>query len=149
MDSRQEDKNSQNETSRDGSIQASITRETSTLGSESGEKSDGRDPSQVSSEYPRGIKLAAIVVALIISIFLVSLDQTIVATAIPKITDDFHGLDRVAWYGSIFFTTQAGFQSTWGKGYKFFSMKTTFLSSVIVFEIGSLLCGVAPNSTAL
>jgi hypothetical protein len=42
-------------------------------------------------------------------------NQTIVATAIPRITDEFHSLDDVGWYGSAFFLTVASFQSTWGK----------------------------------
>ncbi|ESZ94444.1 hypothetical protein SBOR_5162 [Sclerotinia borealis F-4128] len=88
-------------------------------------------------------------VALSLSIFLVALDMTIVATAIPKITDQFHGLDLVGWYGSAFFLTVGSFQSTWGKAYKYFPLKITFLLSIFVFELGSLICGVAPNSTAL
>lgn len=75
--------------------------------------------------------------------------MTIVATAIPKITDDFHGLGQIAWYGSAFFLTLASFQSTWGKAYKYFPLKITFLTSIFVFELGSLICGVAPSSTAL
>jgi hypothetical protein len=110
------------------------------------------------AEYPKGAPLALIVVALVLSIFLVSplgavcecevadiiqvaLDMTIVATAIPKITDEFHGLDLVGWYGAAFFMTVGGFQSTWGKAYKYFPLKLTFLTSIFVFEIGSLLCG--------
>jgi hypothetical protein len=38
--------------------------------------------------------------------------MTIVATAIPKITDEFHGLDFVAWIGAAFFLTLAAFQSS-------------------------------------
>lgn len=91
--------------------------------------------------------------------------MTIVATAIPKITDQFHGLDLVGWYASAFFLTFGAFQSTWGKAYKYFPLKTTFLLAIFVFELGSLICGklvlmlcisnvniitgVAPNSTAL
>jgi len=75
--------------------------------------------------------------------------MTIVATAIPKITDEFRGLDLVGWYGSAFFLTLASFQSTWGKAYKYFPLKITFLISIFVFELGSLICGAAPNSTAL
>ncbi|KAK6583081.1 hypothetical protein PZA11_004157 [Diplocarpon coronariae] len=100
-------------------------------------------------EYPDGLRMAFIVVALLLSIFLVSLDMTIVATAIPKITDEFEGLDLVGWYGSAFFLTVGAFQSTWGKGYKYFPLKITFLVSIFIFELGSLICGVAPNSTAL
>lgn len=45
--------------------------------------------------------------------------------------------------------TTGGFQSTWGKAYKYFPVKITFLVSVFLFELGSLVCGVAPNSVAL
>ncbi|KAI9747821.1 MAG: hypothetical protein M1815_003848 [Lichina confinis] len=99
--------------------------------------------------YPTGARLVFIVVALVLTIFLVSLDLTIVATAIPKITSEFDGLDDVAWYSAAFFMTIGGFQSAWGKAYKHFSLKTTFLVSIFIFELGSLVCGVAPNSTTL
>ncbi|KAK4694725.1 hypothetical protein P7C71_g2904, partial [Lecanoromycetidae sp. Uapishka_2] len=101
------------------------------------------------ADYPNALKLTFIVVALVLSIFLVSLDMTIVATAIPRITDEFHSLDQVGWYGSAFFLTVASFQSTWGKAYKYFHLKPTFMLAIALFEVGSLICGVAPSSTAL
>lgn len=45
--------------------------------------------------------------------------------------------------------TVGGFQSSWGKAYKYFPLKTTYLLSIFIFELGSLICGVAPNSTTL
>ena len=39
-----------------------------------------------------------------------------------------------------------GFQSAWGKAFKYLPMKATFLASVFIFEVGSLLCGLAPSS---
>ncbi|KAL8801281.1 MAG: hypothetical protein Q9223_007271 [Gallowayella weberi] len=99
--------------------------------------------------YPRGFRLAGILIALVISIFLVALDQTIVATAIPRITEQFRSLGQVSWYGSAFFLTLAAFQGTWGKIYKYFPLKLSFLLSIFIFEVGSLLCGVAPSSTVL
>ena len=39
-------------------------------------------------------------IALCMSVFLVALDNTIITTAIPKITDDFNSLDDIGWYGS-------------------------------------------------
>ena len=101
------------------------------------------------ADYPHALKLAFIVVALVLSIFLVALDMTIVATAIPRITDEFHSLNDVGWYGSAFFLTLASFQSTWGKAYKYFDLKPTFMVSIAIFEIGSLICGVAQNSVTL
>jgi hypothetical protein len=45
--------------------------------------------------------------------------------------------------------TFGGFQSTWGKFYKYFSLKIYFMVAIALFELGSLICGVAPNATAL
>lgn len=45
--------------------------------------------------------------------------------------------------------TVGGFQSTWGKVFKYFPLKISFLIAIFIFELGSLICGVAPNSTAL
>ena len=114
------------------------------------EEQDGAPLEPVeSSMYPGMAKLIPILIAVMLSIFLVALDMTIVATAIPKITDEFQSLDDVGWYGSAFFLTVAAFQATWGKGYKYWPLKWSFMISIAVFEIGSLICGVAPNSTAL
>ncbi|KAJ4228257.1 hypothetical protein NW757_014155 [Fusarium falciforme] len=100
-------------------------------------------------EYPTGLHLGFIIIALFLSVFLVVLDMTIVATAIPKITDEFQRLDEVSWYGAAFLICSAAFQSTWGKAYKYFSLKTSFLISIFIFEVGSLICGVAPHSVTL
>ncbi|TEA19417.1 putative efflux pump gsfJ [Colletotrichum sidae] len=113
------------------------------------EEAGSVQPPETKAEYPSGMVLGFVVVALVLSIFLVALDMTIVATAIPKITDEFKGLDQVAWYGAAFFMCVAAFQSTWGKAYKYFPLKTSFLLSIFIFEVGSLICGVAPNSVAL
>lgn len=55
------------------------------------------DPDQ---SYPRGFNLAVIIASLAISVFLCALDETIIATAIPHITDEFHSIGDVGWYGS-------------------------------------------------
>jgi MFS family permease len=77
------------------------------------------------------------------------LNQTIVATAIPRITDQFHKIDDIAWYGSVYFLTIGAFQSQWGKIYKYFPLRTSFLVPLFIFEVGSLICAVAQNSTML
>ncbi|RDL36306.1 Uncharacterized protein BP5553_05658 [Venustampulla echinocandica] len=100
-------------------------------------------------DYPKGLQFFFILLSLILSIFMVALDLTIVATAIPKITDDFHSVSQIGWYGSAFFLTVAAFTSPWGKAFKYFTLKWTYLLAVFIFELGSLICAVAPNSTAL
>ncbi|CAK7225441.1 hypothetical protein SBRCBS47491_005891 [Sporothrix bragantina] len=99
--------------------------------------------------YPTGSKLTFIVVSLVLTTLLIAMDMTIVATEIPKITDEFHGLDKVSWYGAAYFMCVGGSQSTWGKMYKYFPLKTTFLVALVIFEAGSALCGASPNATAL
>ncbi|TGO61160.1 hypothetical protein BCON_0029g00010 [Botryotinia convoluta] len=75
--------------------------------------------------------------------------QTIIATAIPHITDEFHSLNDVGWYASALFLTVTAAQLLWGKAFKYFLIKTGYLISIAVFEVGSLICGVARNSTTL
>jgi MFS family permease len=101
------------------------------------------------TNYPQGFRLAAVVLAIVLSVFFVALDRTIIATAIPRITDEFHSLNQVGWYGSSFFLTLAAFQGTWGKVFKYFPLKPAFLLSIFIFELGSLISGVAPNSITL
>ena len=103
----------------------------------------------IGDQFPHSFKLVSIVIALALSIFLVSLDMTIVATAIPEITSEFNSLPDVGWYGSAFFLTIAAFQSTWGKIYRYFPLKISFLLSIFIFELGSLVCAVAKNSVTL
>ncbi|KAL2061144.1 hypothetical protein VTL71DRAFT_7417 [Oculimacula yallundae] len=99
--------------------------------------------------YPQGYKLAFICLGLCIAVFLVALDNTIIATAIPKITDEFHSLDDVGWYGSAYLLTTAAFTLLFGRLYTIFPLKIVYLAAIALFELGSLICGVAPSSVAL
>ncbi|CAG8221631.1 unnamed protein product [Penicillium salamii] len=94
-------------------------------------------------------KLAPVTVALCTTLFCVSLDATIIATAIPKITTYFDSLNDVAWYGSSYIFTTSAMQLIFGKLYTFYPSKWVFLAGLLVFEIGSLICAVAPTSNAL
>ncbi|KAI3326696.1 MFS general substrate transporter [Xylariaceae sp. AK1471] len=100
------------------------------------------------SEYPGPLRLTGILVALVFTTFLAKLDLTIITTAIPNITRDFHSLGDVGWYGAATFFPVAVTQSVWGKAFKYFPMKIVFLASIFFFELGSLICAVAPNSPA-
>ncbi|KAI1820152.1 MFS general substrate transporter [Xylaria intraflava] len=99
--------------------------------------------------YPTGMKLFLITIALCLSVFLVALDNAIIATAIPSITRAFHSLPDVGWYGSAYLLTTAAVQLLFGKFYTFLSLKWVYLAAIFVFEVGSLICGVAQNSKTL
>ncbi|RHZ44675.1 MFS-type gliotoxin efflux transporter gliA [Aspergillus thermomutatus] len=110
----------------------------------------GHDPAPAEEmQYPSGFALTVIMAGLVAAIFLISLDTTIVSTAIPRITDEFHTVADIGWYGSAFFLTLASFQGTWGKIYRYFPLKLSFVAAVLLFEVGSLICAVAQNSVTL
>jgi MFS family permease len=108
-----------------------------------------RHEAEANIVYPSGPKLAVIIIGLELAVLCVALDNTIIATAIPRITDDFHALADVGWYGSAYLLTLSAFQLFFGRLYSLFNIKWIFLFSLLVFEVGSLICAVAPNSTAL
>jgi hypothetical protein len=59
--------------------------------------------------YLTGFKLYAIIASITLVFFLVILDMSIIATAVPKITSDFHSLEDVGWYGSVYQLARCGF----------------------------------------
>lgn len=99
--------------------------------------------------YPGAGKRAVIMGCLYISLFLIALDRTILATAVPRITDRFHSIDDIGWYASSYMLTACGFILLYGRIYTFYSTKWVFLSGIFLFEVGSALSGAAPSSTAL
>ncbi|KAF2149693.1 MFS general substrate transporter [Myriangium duriaei CBS 260.36] len=99
-------------------------------------------------QYPPTSKVAVIMVALYLAMFLIALDRTIIGTAIPSITNDFHSLGDVGWYGSAYLVTSSAFQLLFGRIYTFYPTKLVYLTSLVIFEIGSAICGAAPSSTA-
>ena len=94
-------------------------------------------------------QLILVIVVMALAIFLISLDETIIVTAIPKITDEFHSINDVGWYGSAYLLTMCCFQLHLGKIYKDYPTKKVFLSSIVIFEAGSFICGISPNSSVL
>ena len=67
---------------------------------------------------------------------------------VPRVTDQFHSLDDISWYASAYLLTGCATQLLWGRIYTFYSTKAVYLVAIGIFEVGSALCGAAPNSTA-
>ncbi|MCJ1353413.1 MAG: hypothetical protein MMC33_003399 [Icmadophila ericetorum] len=107
-----------------------------------------QDAAAVTPEYPTGFNIAIIILGLCFAIFCVAIDGTIIATAIPRITDQFHSLQDIGWYASAYLLLLAAFQLFYGKLYVRFSSKVVFLVALFIFEVGSLICATAPNSIA-
>ncbi|KAE8356484.1 major facilitator superfamily domain-containing protein [Aspergillus coremiiformis] len=113
------------------------------------DKPQDEDKQDDAPHYPSSASLALIVLSLNLAIFLVGLDNTILSSAIPKITDQFHALGDVGWYASAYLLTNCAFQLIWGKLFTFYVVKWVYLMALFLFELGSLICAVAPSSTVL
>jgi len=72
---------------------------------------------------PRSFRFWATLVCNFLALFLVALDRTIIAPAVPKISDDFQALGDIGWYGSAYMLTTACAQLVYGRIYKFYDMK--------------------------
>ncbi|KAE8377107.1 efflux pump antibiotic resistance protein [Aspergillus bertholletiae] len=106
-------------------------------------------PPASTGQYIDSMLLYVVVLCLVIAMFLVSLDTTIISTAIPLITDEFNSTADVGWYGAAFLLGSTLTQALWGKLYAFFNIKWTYLFSLFTFELGCLLCGLCQNSSTL
>jgi MFS family permease len=101
------------------------------------------------SKYPTGTKLGLLTFGLAMATFVIALDNTIIATAIPRITTEFDALNDVGWYGSSYLLTTTSLQPSFGKVYTYFDVKWVYLSALMIFELGSILCAAATGSTML
>ncbi|KAH7140952.1 major facilitator superfamily domain-containing protein [Dactylonectria macrodidyma] len=106
-------------------------------------------PEEPGHQKPVGFKIVLITMSLMLAVLCVALDNTIIAVAIPDITVQFKVLNDVGWYASAYLLTTCALQLLFGKLYALFNVKLVFLTALFVFELGSLICGVAPNSTTL
>lgn len=106
------------------------------------------DMSTESTDYPTGVRKYVVFLALALSVLIVGLDASIVATANPQITNTFDSLGDVGWYGSAYLLTACTCQLAYGKMYQLFPIKWVFLSGIAIFEIGSLVSALAPTSSA-
>ncbi|KAJ3709983.1 major facilitator superfamily domain-containing protein [Lentinula raphanica] len=92
-----------------------------------------------------GKKLALIFVAMLLSLLLIALDQTILSTALPRIASDFDSFSLQGWVSSSFVLAQTVFLLFYGQLLRIFPAKWILISSVTIFETGSLICGVSQN----
>lgn len=95
------------------------------------------------------VKLIMVIIGLSLGFFVATLDQTIVATALPTISSDFNALDHITWVATSYLLTTTALQPTYGKISDIFGRKATFLFAITLFEIGSLLCGLSSNMVSL
>ncbi|KAG6366821.1 hypothetical protein INS49_001002 [Diaporthe citri] len=110
---------------------------------------DGAQDGTPEIVYPGSASFALIALALCLIIYVITLDSTVLATAVPVITDEFDSLKDVGWYSSVYFMTTAITQLLYGRLYTRYPIKYNYSVAMLFFLVGSALCGAAPNSPAL
>ena len=86
---------------------------------------------------------------LMLGTFLAALDQTIVATSLPTIVTDLGGLTHIAWVGTAYLLTSCVSTPIYGKLGDLYGRKRLFQGAIVIFLIGSALCGLASSMPQL
>jgi EmrB/QacA subfamily drug resistance transporter len=82
---------------------------------------------------------------LLLAMLLASLDQTIVATALPTIVGDLGGIDELSWVVTAYLLGATVSMPLWGRASDLYGRKTLFLAAIVVFLTGSALSGAAQS----
>lgn len=100
------------------------------------------------SEHVPGNVLVSIG-ALLLGMLLAALDQTIVSTALPTIVSDLGGLEHLSWVVTAYLLASTAATPLWGKLGDQYGRKKLFQTAIVIFLIGSALCGMARNMPEL
>ena len=105
-------------------------------------------PKPADAAGPRG-GLAIIYTALMLAILLAALDQTIVATALPTIVGDLGGLSHLSWVITAYLLATTVSAPLWGKLGDQYGRKALFQAAIVIFLVGSALCGLSRDMVEL
>jgi len=90
-----------------------------------------------------------ILVGVLLGLLLAALDQTIVATAMPRIVADLQGIDLLSWVTTAYLLASTAMVPIYGKLSDLYGRKLILIFGIIVFLLGSMLCGIAPTMLML
>ncbi|MFE1436299.1 MFS transporter [Streptomyces griseoaurantiacus] len=96
---------------------------------------------------PRRVRL--VFLGLMLALLLAALDQMIVATALPRIVGELHGLDKMSWAVTAYLLTATVGLPVYGKAGDLYGRKGVFQFAILVFVLGSALAGRAGNMDQL
>ncbi|GGS42245.1 MFS transporter [Streptomyces griseoviridis] len=97
------------------------------------------DPEPAPALSPRRVRL--VFIGLMLALLLAALEQMIVATALPKIVGELHGLDKMSWAITAYLLTSTVGLPIYGKLGDLFGRKGVFQFAILVFVVGSALAG--------
>jgi MFS family permease len=90
-------------------------------------------------------RLLVIIGALLLGMLLAALDQTIVATALPTIAGDLHGLSDLSWIVTAYILASTASTPLWGKLGDVYGRKIFFQAAIVIFLVGSVLSGLSTS----
>ncbi|KAK3378346.1 major facilitator superfamily domain-containing protein [Podospora didyma] len=93
-----------------------------------------------------GIRLWLVIGGMLLGVYLVGLDMTMMSTIDPTLTDYFGTIVDVSWYEASYVLAVCVFIPLVGKLYTIFPIKLVYLSFMAIFEIGSIICAVSASS---
>ena len=94
-------------------------------------------------------RVRVIFTALLLVLLLASLDQTIVSTALPTIVGDLGGLSHLSWVVTAYLLSATVVGPLYGKFGDLYGRKRVLQTAIVIFLIGSALCGLAQSMTQL
>src|SRR5258708_1496105 len=106
-------------------------------------------PPNGGSRRIHGIALISVLIALMLTLLLEALDQTIVGTALPRIVGNLQGFDRYTWVVTAYLLASTTMIPIVGKLSDQFGRKWFFISGVVIFLLGSALSGAAQTMNQL
>jgi EmrB/QacA subfamily drug resistance transporter len=98
-----------------------------------------------SGDYLSHRQILIVLGGLMAGMFLAALDQSIVGVALPRITSELGGLDKLSWVVTAYLLTSTAATPLWGKISDLRGRRPIFQAAIVVFLIGSLICGFAPE----
>ena len=103
----------------------------------------------VKKEHYTHSEIMVVMSSLLMVMLLAALDQTIVSTALPKIATELHGLNKLSWVATAYLITSAISTPIYGKISDMFGRKKIFQTAIVLFLVGSVLCGIAQTMNQL
>ncbi|MDQ2683856.1 MAG: MFS transporter [Chloroflexota bacterium] len=101
------------------------------------------------SSAPSDTRIWIVFSGLLLGMLIAALDQTIVSTALPTIVGDLGGLEHIAWVVTAYLLATTAVTPLYGKLGDLYGRKPVFQSAIVIFLIGSVLCGLADSMVQL
>ena len=98
-----------------------------------------------SGDYLSHRQILIVLGGLMAGMFLAALDQSIVGVALPMITSELGGLDKLSWVVTAYLLTATASTPLWGKISDLRGRRPIFQAAIVIFLFGSLICGFSPE----